>query len=222
MKRITRQENPVYLMPDKLASCLKAMAVLDIIMAEGEDSWLRLVTRCGSGGYKFDNGSGDEIDILFEENGVFIKGFDHEDELSQFAADEWDETFFQEVYKGVPQNFLDFYKDEDCFHSMTFCMWYDFNAKCWKQNVIEGMDGGKDYLLGFICEDAVQWTEWGEDYYGKKTGCKIVEKVYTGCALTAEDICILFPGRDAESALEEIAALNLSFTETERRLLDVR
>lgn len=222
MKRFTRQENPVYLMPEKLASCLRAMAVLDIIMVPEEDSWLRLVGRYNSLGYRLDNGSGDELDILFEENGIFIKGFDHEDELNQFAADKWDETFFKETYAGIPQNFLDIYKDKDRLHSMTFCMWYDFNARCWKQNVTEGMDGGMDYLLSFICESAGEWEEWGKDYYNEEINCKVVEKVYAGQVLTAEDICMLLPGRNAENALEEIAALDSSFTETERRLLDVR
>ncbi len=222
MKRITRQESIVYLTPEKLASCLKAMAVLDIIMVPEEDSWLRLISRYDSGGYRIDNGSGDGIDILFEENGVFIKGFDHEDELNQFAADEWDETFFQETYAGVPKNFLDIYKDDESLHSMTFCMWYSFDSGCWLQNITEGMDGGKDYLLGFICENAVQWTEWGEDYYGEEINCKVVEKVYAGQALAAEDIHLLLPERNAGDALEEIAALNPGFTEIERRLLNVR
>ncbi|MCI9079297.1 MAG: hypothetical protein HFH68_10305 [Lachnospiraceae bacterium] len=222
MKYITRQESPVYLTPEKLASCLKAMAILDIIMVPEEDEWLRLIRRYDSGGYKFDNGSGDEIDILFEENGIFIKGFDHENELNQFASDEWDETFFQKTYAGVPQNLLDIYKDEECLHSMTFCMWYDFKAGCWMQNITEGIDEGKNYLLGFICENAMQWTELGEDYYGEEINCKVVEKVYSGQDLTTEDICIMLPGRDAENALEEIITLNSSFTETERRLLDVR
>ena len=222
MERITRQESPVYLTPEKLASCLKAMAVLDIIMVPEENSWLRLVERYASGGYKLANGGGDEMDVLFEENGVFIKGFDHENELNQFAADEWDETFFKETYAGVPKNFLDIYKDDECLHSMTFCMWYSFSTGCWMQNTTEGMDGGKDYLLGFICDNAVQWAEWGEYYYGEDINCKVVEKVYAGQALTTDDICLLLPERDAEDALEEIAALNLSFTETERRLLDVR
>ncbi len=68
----------------------------------------------------------------------------------------------------------------------------------------------------------MQWAEWGEYYYGEDINCKVVEKVYAGQALTTDDICLLLPERDAEDALEEIAALNLSFTETERRLLDVR
>ncbi len=204
-----------------MSGCLLNI-VLDIIMVPEENSWLRLVERYASGGYKLANGGGDEMDVLFEENGVFIKGFDHENELNQFAADEWDETFFKETYAGVPKNFLDIYKDDECLHSMTFCMWYSFSTGCWMQNTTEGMDGGKDYLLGFICENAVQWAEWGEYYYGEDINCKVVEKVYAGQALTTDDICLLLPERDAEDALEEIAALNLSFTETERRLLDVR
>ncbi len=105
---------------------------------------------------------------------------------------------------------------------MTFCMWYSFDSGCWLQNITEGMDGGKDYLLGFICENAVQWAEWGENYYGEEINCKVVEKVYAGQALSAEDIHLLLPERDAGDALEEIAALNPGFTETERRLLNVR
>ena len=52
MKRITRQESIVYLTPEKLASCLKAMAVLDIIMVPEEDIWLTLIRRYDSAGYR--------------------------------------------------------------------------------------------------------------------------------------------------------------------------
>ena len=139
---------PEYISPQELSHRLKSMSILNIVMSKKEEAWLRLVRRLPSEeeSYNINNGGGDEMDIFFEENGVFIRGFDHENELSPFAADEWDEGFFSAIYEGVPQNFLDRYEDEEERESVTFCMWYDYEAKCWKQNIVEGNDGGKDYL----------------------------------------------------------------------------
>ena len=74
-----------YLSPKELAYRLRCMAVLDIIMNSEEDAWLRLVKKYSSEkeAYQISNGSGDEMDIFFEENGVFIRGFDHDNNLNQ-------------------------------------------------------------------------------------------------------------------------------------------
>ncbi len=113
MKRNIIAVTTEYLSPQELSRQLKCMAVLDIIMNSREDAWLRRVQKYSSEGeaYCFSNGSGDEMDIFFEENGVFIRGFDHENDLNQFGADEWDDGFFAGTYAGVPENFLEIYKD---------------------------------------------------------------------------------------------------------------
>ncbi len=200
-----------YLSPKELAYRLRCMAVLDIIMNSEEDAWLRLVQKYSSEkeAYQIRNGSGDEMDIFFEENGVFIRGFDHENNLNQFASDAWDESFFADTYAGVPKNFLDIYKEEEQKFYMTFCMWYNYQETCWKQNITVGNDGGKDYLLDFICDDAEAWVEWAKDYYEVEIDFHIVEKVFKGGRLTEEEIRQLNPKRDAKAALEEILANHL-------------
>lgn len=68
----------------RLEHCLKSAALLDI--------WLRL-TICNISNdeftYMIDNGSEATLTIWFTQSGVMIKGFDHENSLNQFAADEW-------------------------------------------------------------------------------------------------------------------------------------
>lgn len=199
---------PAYLSPKELSDSLKAMTVLDIIMVPEGEEWLRRVRKFPEGeSYYISNGSGDEMDIFFEENGIFIKGFDHENELNQFAADEWDETFFNETYAGVPKNFLEIYENKEALDCMTFCMWYDYETGCWKQNITEDNDGGKSYLLSFICKNEKEWAEWAEDYYETDVDIAAAQKVYNGEPLTEEIINVLNPEREAEEALEEIAAL---------------
>ena len=193
--------------PEVLARSLRAMVVLDIVMLPEEESWLRLVQKTpGEDFYHIENGSGDELDISFSDTGVWVKGFDHENALNQFAAAEWDEVFFQKTFSGVPQEFLDGC-EEEALQTMTFCMWYDPQGSCWKQNVTRGNDGGKAYLLGFVCRDPSQWIEWAGAYYEREIDRETVEKAYRGAELTEADIHRLNAGRDAQAALREINAL---------------
>ena len=211
MKRNIIAVTAEYLSPQELSHQLKCMAVLDIIMNSEEDAWLRRVQKYSSEGeaYCFSNGSGDEMDIFFEENGVFIRGFDHENDLNQFGADEWDDSFFAETYAGIPENFLEIYEDGEQKEYMTFCMWYDYGAACWRQNITEGDDGGKDFLLSCICKNAEEWAEWAEYYYEADIDLEVVRKVYSGGKLTAEDIKRLNEERDAKEALSEIEAVQM-------------
>ena len=88
-------------------------------------------------------------------------------------------------------------------------MWYNYKETCWKQNITVGNDGGKDYLLDYICDDAEDWIEWAKDYYETEFNFNIVEKVYKGGRLTEEEIYQLNPERDAKAALAEILANHL-------------
>lgn len=193
--------------PDSLLKYLKALTILDIIMIPKKDDWLRVFTKYEDGNaFSIDNGSGDTLDIVFFENGVFIKGFDHENELNQFSADQWNDEFFKRTYKDIPANFLEIY-DEESLEYMTFCMWYSYEEKVWKQNITEGNDGGKDFLLGYIFENAESWKKWADTYYADKMNIELVNKVYSNEQITADDILSVNKQRDAAEALEEICVV---------------
>ena len=74
-----------YLARRELEKYLKAMTMLDIVMISKEDAWLRLISFSKNEkvySYVLDNGSGDNLIVMFTENGVLLKGFDHENELN--------------------------------------------------------------------------------------------------------------------------------------------
>ncbi len=197
-----------YITIEKLEKYLKAMVILDIIMVAEKDAWLRLISAeklDGGHGYVIDNGSGDSLTIYVTSNGAFIKGSDHENECNQFAADEWDAEFFKYIYGGVPVEFTNFL-DEDAMDNTTFCMWCTDETDLWMQNEMDGNDGGKEFLLRYICQSAEDWCEWAKYYYEMDINMDIVQKVYDGVQLVEKDVTKLNPDRDANVALEEINA----------------
>ena len=75
---------------------LKVLYILDNTLIPPENDYLRLVQYDENEEYKqyiINNGLGDVLMVRFMEQGVFIKGFDHENELNQFAADEWNNGY---------------------------------------------------------------------------------------------------------------------------------
>ncbi len=201
-----------YITSADLKKCLNAMAVLDVVMTSKKQSWLRLINICSIGkahGFVIDNGSGDNLDVIFSENGTLIKGFDHESEYNQFAADEWDNAFFDYTFSGLPEEFAELL-DEDSRDNTTFCMWCMDDTDMWVQNEQEindedeDDDGGKSYLLQYICKTPEEWCSWAKDYYETEIASDVVKKVYNGEPLTEEDVVKLNPERDAKEVFAEL------------------
>lgn len=198
-----------YITRTDLEKYLKAMAILDIIMVPKEDDWLRLVSyhepKQGHA-YVIDNGSGDRLTVMFTLNGAFIKGFDHENELNQFAADEWSQEFFEFTYANLPKEFGELLSEDD-MDNTTFCMWCMDDTDKWIQNETEDNDGGKSYLLGYICQTPEEWRDWAKDYYETEIALEVVQKVYNEEQLTQEDVLKLNPERDAKEVFAELGGV---------------
>ena len=195
-----------YITIKKLEKCLKAMAILDVIMIASKDAWLRLTSYQESEhthSYVLRNGSGDELTIIFTTNGALIKGFDHENELNQFGADEWDSTFFEYTYANLPKEFAELLNEDD-IDNTTFCMWCMDETNAWTQNETKGNDGGKSFLLNYICQTAEEWCEWAKYYYEMDIVPEVVQKIYQEEQLTKEDVIKLNMGRDAKEVFSEI------------------
>lgn len=198
-----------YITIEKLRQCLHAMAALDIILLPEEENWLRLVHACTIPGgfvYVIDNGSGDSLTVFSTENGTLLKGFDHENELNQFAADEWDDAFFEHMFSDMPDDLMAL-MDKDERDNTTFCMWCTDDSDQWIQNETPEHSGGRGYLLQYICQSAEEWCEWAENYYDASLDVDAVNEVYKGNPVTGAIIEAINPERDAEDALQEIALL---------------
>lgn len=196
-----------YIDKDKLRRSLKALNILDVIAAPPEDDWLRIinsgVSEDNTAWYIIDNGSGDELMVLFGEIGVFIKGFDHENDLNQFAADEWDAAFFEHMFSGLPKEMLDLLT-EDERDNTTFCMWYLDESGEWNQNEADGNDGGKNYLLGYIHQSAKSFYDWAVEYYDREFDYNIIQKLFETGSLPPEEILILNPECNPQRVLNEV------------------
>ena len=206
-----------YITRTDLKKYLNAMAILDVVMQAKEQAWLRRVnvSRIGkASAFVIDNGSGDDLVVIFTENGTLIKGFDHESEYNQFAADEWDNAFFEYTFSNLPEEFAELL-DEDSRDNTTFCMWCMDDSDMWVQNEQEindeeeDDDGGKSYLLLFIRKTPEDWCDWAKDYYETEIASDVVKKVYDGEPLTEEDVVKLNPKRNAKEVFAELEEFHL-------------
>ncbi len=204
-----------YITRTDLKKYLNAMAVLDVVMQAKEQAWLRRVNVSSIGkahAFVIDNGSGDDLVVIFTENGALIKGFDHESEYNQFAADEWDNAFFEYTFSGLPEEFAELL-DEDSRDNTTFCMWCMDDSDMWVYNEQEindeeeDDDGGKEFLLLYIRKTPEEWCDWAKDYYETEIASDVVKKVYNGEPLTAEDVVKLNPERNAKEVFAELEEL---------------
>lgn len=202
-----------YITAEAVERSLKAMAILDIILIPQKAAFLRTVAFAREADHRravVDNGSGDSLIALFSDSGTLLKGFDHESELNQFAADEWDSDFFERTYMGAPEALKSLLSEDD-IDNTTFCMWCCDGSAVWEQNeepaTDDDDDGGRDFLLGYVHQTAESWCDWAKYYYEMELDSAAVEKIYSGGQITADDMLKLNPKCNTEEALQEISEI---------------
>ena len=170
--------------PEEVEKLLLCMSVLDSLTLPKEEAWLRL-TRfeqlADVRKYTIDNGSGDHLAFLFSETCALIKGFDHENDLNQFAAQEWDVSFFENLYSGAPADLFALL-DEEERDEATFCLWTLPHIQGWFQNAVPTNDGGRDYLLGYVQHSPESWQDWAQHYYEHIPATETIQAVYSQSA----------------------------------------
>ncbi|RIX46539.1 hypothetical protein D3P08_25960 [Paenibacillus nanensis] len=203
-----------FMEPDVLKQRLLALSAMDILLCS--EDWLRR--------YTFDpkwdeetavacirNGAGDDVYIVFAPEGVVIKGFDHESEMSPHARDDYE--VWPGIYDQAPAPLIaridaDSMSRED----VTFCLWREAGDASWKTGTVdnpEGLDDGSDFLLGMIYHSAVDYVEWAQDYYEMDVATDVVEHLFAGHMLTKDMVEKVVSGDHAENAFKELQSLEL-------------
>ncbi|AIQ35594.1 hypothetical protein R50345_13810 [Paenibacillus sp. FSL R5-0345] len=199
--------------PEKLKKLLKILSSLNIVLCTEE--WLRyhrFVSEFDKNVSlaSIDNGSGDDLFIIFAPQGTIIKGFDHESEISPYARDEHE--VWPGIYEEVPTSLLSFLEDEAINKDdVTFCIWRENNDLTWQKGKVEiqaGAEDGSDFLLGTIFVTAEDFVEFAEGYFEITLPLEIIAKVYEGAAITKEMIEALNPDGDVEKILRELAEID--------------
>ena len=161
---------------DKVKTRLDALLVIDEYRTDPDNDWLRLIVKteenCGIR-YLIDNCSGDSLDVIFTDKIILIKGFDHESNLSQFAADEWNQDIIDGFYKGLDEKYQNLYSEEQKDET-TFFIWYDGQEH---QNTYQDQDGG-EWLLSYFFDSFEKFHEFVTDYYSITVDEDLLRKLY--------------------------------------------
>ena len=174
---------------EKIQKNLEALYVLYNALTDPSKDYLRLVRKTETDTevrYVVDNGGGDTLDVVFTSKAIVIKGFDHENSLNQFAADDWNQGIIERMYEGMDPELIDLFSEEERDYS-TFVIWYDGTPH---QNQTEGNDGGR-WLLGYADNTYEEFEKHVEGYYSKSFNKVLLKKLYENGTLSKAELTTL-------------------------------
>ncbi len=127
------------------------------------------------------NGSGEEMHILFREDGCAINGFAHEyEEKDKTKLTHKIPTIFNEFIFGEPVTSI----------GTTFCLWTT-ELKNWQVGQLENFEDNSEEMLNIFDGQPQTYVDWATDYFEdgyKESGIPLdtVKKIYGGQTLTKE------------------------------------
>ncbi|MFE0385499.1 hypothetical protein ACFW1F_15675 [Streptomyces bungoensis] len=184
--------------PARLRAHLRALAALDTVIGDDPRFCQYTFHATWSPGVEaalMMNGSGDDFAVLFTPAGVLIRGFDHESQMSPYAAD--DEQVWPGVIDEVPAALRPLL-DEPAFHDegidaprVTACLWQETGDTVWRTgSAIDFPEGsedpdGSDFLFHLLTDRSAETVQaWLEDYYERPVPLDAVRHVLAGHPLT--------------------------------------
>lgn len=195
---------------EKLQSILRALAILEVVLFDEEDAWLRKFDyqpdwSPGVVFAKFDNGAGDDMFFFFKNGGAIIKGFAHEASISPYGNES---KIWPGIYEGVPAELDEELDDAAVVRGdVTFCIWNTGDSwQCGPVKLSEQNDDGAD-LLNDIFFQPEDYVEWAADDVEMELDLATVSAIYNGESPTDDMIAKLNPDRDANAAQKEIAEI---------------
>lgn len=179
------------LFPDriKLQTICKAISVLDAILSQEweyryysyNNQWADNEEFC-----EMRNGEGDQMLILFLQDGCVINGFAHElydyeenlpakEKLTQELPEIFNEFIFGEPVQSI---------------GTTFCIWSTGENK-WQIGELEHFQDGSDDMLDIFDGNPQTYIDWATEYFDEsyvESGIPLetVSKIYNGETLTKE------------------------------------
>ena len=172
------------LLPDRksLETICKAISVLDAIISQewqfryySFNSKWDINERC----LQMRNGEGEEMHILFREDGCAVNGFAHEyDQPNKSKLTTNLPTIFKDFIFGEPVNSI----------GTTFCLWTT-ELKNWQIGQLENFDDNSEYFLNIFDGQPKTYIDWATEYFEesyKESGIPLgtVSKIYGGQTLT--------------------------------------
>ncbi|MEV5610391.1 hypothetical protein [Streptomyces sp. NPDC052225] len=137
--------------------------------------------------FSVDNGSGDDLSVVFGPAGAYIRVFSHESPMSPYGDE--DHQPWPGVLDTVPAAFQRYvdepaFVDEGGLPRVTGCLWRAADDTRWHTGDItfpedeEDADGA-EWLLELLLEGTPEaFREWAEDYYEQPVDLDAVRRVF--------------------------------------------
>ncbi|MBB4680599.1 hypothetical protein [Crossiella cryophila] len=160
------------------------------------------------------NGSGDEYSIVFQEAGVFVRGFDHESAMSPCLND--DGELWPGLVDDLPTDFHDLVEEPafsvDDVLAATVVVWRRWNGTRWQTGELvfpagDDPDGARWLFQVVVTEGPNGYHEFAQDYYQRKLDYRAVREVWLGGPVTEALTRRLAPEADWARVRDEVAAL---------------
>lgn len=197
MNRLSTENLHLIPRPSKLQKICKSISTLEAIICPEwqyryysyQKNWSDSEEFC-----EMRNGCGDQMLIVFSEDGVCINGFAHESVMNGWKGE------MQNISRGVvdelPQVFNDFiFGDPVKSIGTTFCIWQTTSDAEWKIGKIElpndEYKDGSDDLLELLDGKPITYKKWAEDHYEeefeeRELRLELVKQVFNGAVITKE------------------------------------
>lgn len=200
------------LLPDseKLQKACKAMALLDAVLCQ---EWVYRYHSYNSEWsedeefFEMRNGEGDQLLILFRNEGTVINGFFAE-------AEQGDKTLLTE---GLPQGFHEFMFGEPVNSAgTTFCVWKTEGSD-WSTGQPAASDDHSEELLSPLDGNPETYIKWAADYFKghyreEGISTQVVTEIFNQQALTKEMVLALVPVlADWELLLEDLTEISYPY-----------
>lgn len=190
-----------------------AIAALDAVLCpDWEDRYFSYDPAWGDGERmaSMDNGSGDTYQIVFSDQGVVVRGFDHESALSPWGADGGE--LAPGLLDGFPAALREVI-DEPAFTTdggpeieLTFCAWRLVGDDGWTVGSLED-DGGAEILLAVPLDGtAAGYAEYALEYFEEEIDAGLIATFLEHRPVDLATIQALNPDADHE-VLGELAAM---------------
>jgi len=198
---------------ETLKKLTQSLALLDaILMRQQEYRYYSFNSKWGENEQmaSMSNGSGDEWYCGFGPPGAFLKGFDHESEMSPWAIEV--PKVWPGVLDGVPEIFKSF-ATEPAFsmENTTFCIWREIQDSQWSTGKISfpatDDPDGSEGLLAILDGKPISYKTWAEEYYECSVSLAAVRKIYEHAPLSPELVRELSGTAEFGSLLSDAAEI---------------
>jgi hypothetical protein len=142
------------------------------------------------------NGQGDEYFLVFGPVGAFMKGFDHESQMSPWQQES--RAVWPGVLDEVPKVFsAQLAEPAFSMENTTFCVWRTNADLSWQRGHIEFPPGddpdGSENLLWMLDGRPTTYSQFCEQYYERQADLAAIMSIYEHSPLTEELVKTLNP-----------------------------